>query len=208
MLFIFDMGNVVCTSVDILPGLSKRLGISIEVLRRECADDFFGLTTGAITTEAFWRIFEERFEVTAAEDYLATLFTPRLEPSMAALLQLLKRQGCRCVCGTNTIESHFRIHQERGDYQLFDEIYASHRMGAAKPDPRFFQLILAAEGRGERPESVLFIDDLEENVAAARNLGLGAHRFTGPGPLCGLLSGYGIECYPEGVSPLVEGGVS
>jgi putative hydrolase of the HAD superfamily len=45
-----------------------------------------------------------------------------------------------------------------------------------KPDPRAFEIALAA--MGAPPERVLFLDDVAENVAAARGLGLHAHRHT------------------------------
>jgi glucose-1-phosphatase len=207
MLFIFDMGNVVSTSVDILPDLSVRLDIPIEELRRVCADDFFGLTTGAISTGTFWETFRDRFGMAPEEEYLATLFNPRLDYEVTRVLESIRHQGLRLVCGTNTIESHYRVHQERGDYGFFDHVYASHLMGTAKPDSRFYRVILEAEGYSKAPERALFVDDLEQNVAAARGAGLAAHRFTGVEPLCRFLGRYGIECQAGGVSVSSAGSV-
>ena len=205
MLFIFDMGNVVSTSVDILPPLSARLGVPIEELRRVCADDFFGLTTGIISTESFWETFKERFGVAVQEEYLSSLFTPLLDREMTRLLENLKSQGFRLVCGTNTIESHYRIHRERGDYDYFDFVYASHLMGTAKPDPRFYRAILEGEGYLDKAGSALFVDDLEQNVQAARSAGLEAHIYSGVDSLCRCLGRYGIECQSGGV-PLSPAG--
>ena len=47
-------------------------------------------------------------------------------------------------------------------------------MGLEKPDPGFFTTFL--ERRALRPERCLFVDDLEENVVAARSVGLHAVR--------------------------------
>lgn len=200
MLFIFDMGNVVSTSVDILPDLSARLDVPVEELRRVCADDFFGLTTGAISTEKFWETFRDYFSIAADEEYLATLFSPRLDHNVTRVLESIRRQGFRLVCGTNTIESHYRVHQGRGDYGYFDYVYASHLMGTAKPDLRFYYAILEAEGYSGTPEKALFVDDLEQNVLAARGAGLVAHRFTGVAHLCRFLNRYGVECPAPGTS--------
>ena len=54
---------------------------------------------------------------------------------------------------------------------LFDRVLVSDRIGAAKPDPAAFAPLL--EG-GRDPESILFLDDKECNVRAARALGMRA----------------------------------
>ena len=186
MLIIFDMGNVVSRSVDVLPPLSEKVGISEERLRHTCRDDFFGLTTGSITTDRFWELFSEHLGVDVPENYLATLFTPELDQDVAHLVEELRKIGHRVVCGTNTIDSHYRIHQQRGDYRVFDTVYASHLMGCAKPDAPFFDHILEAEREEwHQKDRVLFVDDLAENVEGALSAGLNAHLFTG---IDGLLS--------------------
>ena len=57
---------------------------------------------------------------------------------------------------------------ERGDYAFFNQTYASNKIGCAKPDPHFFELILEAEET--EAQNVFFTDDKEENVAAAASL--------------------------------------
>lgn len=52
----------------------------------------------------------------------------------------------------------------------------SHEEGVRKPDPRIFRL--AAERLGVPPEEIVFLDDLPENVEAARASGLQAVLFT------------------------------
>jgi putative hydrolase of the HAD superfamily len=55
-------------------------------------------------------------------------------------------------------------------------IYASAKFNAAKPDVACFERCLAELRM--RPETVLFVDDLAENVVGARKAGLHAHHFT------------------------------
>jgi putative hydrolase of the HAD superfamily len=52
----------------------------------------------------------------------------------------------------------------------------SHRLGIAKPDLAIYQH--AAEGLGVSPNAVLFIDDREENIAAAREAGMTAVQYS------------------------------
>ena len=65
---------------------------------------------------------------------------------------------------------------ERGDYSYFNQTYASNKIGCAKPDPHFFELILQAEGYSA--QDAFFTDDRADNVAAAANIGIHAELFT------------------------------
>ncbi|MFB4310989.1 HAD family hydrolase [Actinomadura sp. GTD37] len=60
----------------------------------------------------------------------------------------------------------------------FDALVYSCRIGVAKPDPRAYEI--CAERLGVRPADVLFFDDAERNVRAAREAGMRAELFTGP----------------------------
>lgn len=53
----------------------------------------------------------------------------------------------------------------------------SHRLGTAKPDPAIY--LHAVKGLGVAPQEVLFIDDREDNIAAAAATGMKAVRYTG-----------------------------
>jgi len=52
----------------------------------------------------------------------------------------------------------------------------SHRLKIAKPDPAIYAH--AAEGLGVAPGEILFLDDREENIAAARNAGMQALQYS------------------------------
>ena len=60
-----------------------------------------------------------------------------------------------------------------------------------KPDRRIYEIALERMGRPD-PGDVLFIDDREENVVAARDLGFLTHRFEGAEGLEAELSGQGL----------------
>ena len=73
---------------------------------------------------------------------------------------------------------------------LFDDVVISAEVGCRKPDPEIYQLAL---GRlGVEAEETLFIDDFAHNVAAARELGIRAHRFRSPGRLIEALARHGL----------------
>ncbi|TYB43407.1 HAD family hydrolase [Actinomadura chibensis] len=67
----------------------------------------------------------------------------------------------------------------------FDALTYSCRIGVAKPDPRAYEI--CAERLGVAPSDVLFIDDTERNIAAARALGMRAELFESPAQVRALL---------------------
>ncbi len=148
--FVFDMGNVLSLDVDVLPCMAARLGMTIERITDYAGDDFGDLLVGAKTAEEFWRDFNRHFGTDVREDLLITCFHPATDPRMERLILDLKAAGHRVVCGTNAFEKHYRYHLERGEYAVFDRVYASNLMGIAKPSPDFFQHILDAGGLAGR----------------------------------------------------------
>lgn len=57
----------------------------------------------------------------------------------------------------------------------FDHHTFSHRLLMAKPEPAIY--LYAAQGLGMAPGQILFVDDREENVAAARAIGMQAIQY-------------------------------
>lgn len=69
--------------------------------------------------------------------------------------------------------------QEEARYgftSLVDLAIYSHEEGVRKPDPRIYEI--AIERLGVAPAEILFLDDLQENVEAARAAGIEAVLFT------------------------------
>ncbi|MBA3871135.1 MAG: HAD family phosphatase [Anaerolineae bacterium] len=54
--------------------------------------------------------------------------------------------------------------------KMTELIIYSHEVGIQKPDPRIFEL--ACERLEIKPEEMIFVDDVEENIAAAQQLGI------------------------------------
>ena len=184
MLFIFDMGGVVTTTF-FHSGKSRffeKLGVTDKEFNELAAKaDLHALDIGEITVKQFWNnyndiIARERPELSRAQnDYFRLYFHPIRNQGTVDLILAL-RKNHRVVCGTNTIDSHWENHMERGDYSFFDQTYASNKIGLAKPDAAFFETIMQVEGY--KPEETFFTDDRLDNVEAARALGINAVQFT------------------------------
>ena len=96
--------------------------------------------------------------------------------TLPTLLRRVRRTGIQLVLLSNAPEPIARAIDHSSWSRHFDRRYFSCRLGAAKPDPRAFQIVL--RDLGAKPDEVLFIDDRAENTAAARNLGMRTITFT------------------------------
>ena len=131
MLFIFDMGGVV-TNTFLLTQLYNKLNITTEDFFKLCAsgqEDIWNLfQIGKINPQQFWTQFNERVAASKDEKYrnvpvvendlFRLYFHPSKNLGTVELIQQLKKKH-RVVCGTNTIDSHWENHMERGDYAFF-----------------------------------------------------------------------------------------
>jgi putative hydrolase of the HAD superfamily len=97
---------------------------------------------------------------------------------MADLIPRLKANGYRLVLASNTNAAHYERYREQFQDLLahFDAVAVSHEAGARKPHPRFFEY--AHELAGCAKDECLFVDDLLDNVTAAREFGWRAIHFT------------------------------
>ena len=206
MLFIFDMGGVVTTTFQmnkIYEKLNITRDDFLSICRINNNDIWHKLEIGSITARDFWNEFNTRvgklqrtfydgiiqigdlIKLNPASDIqeipevrhdlFRLYFHPQLNKDTVELIKALSKKH-RLVCGTNTIQSHWENHMERGDYSYFEQTYASNKIGAVKPDPEFFKVILDAEGY--KAEEAFFTDDKIENCQAAAALGINAIQFT------------------------------
>ena len=179
-LYIFDMGGVVSLNTDVGEQIAERLEFDTGQLWGLMREEIVSLMAGSITAEEFWRRFSWKSGRQVDEDLWALTFQPRSNREVIETIHALKTEA-RVVVGTNTIEPHYLVHSRNGDYDIFDRVYASHQIGLVKPDPAFYTHILDREDCA--PAETVFVDDAEENVEAARKLGIHGLRFEGAAKL-------------------------
>lgn len=80
---------------------------------------------------------------------------------------------------------HARWSRHRALLDGFREVFVSHAIGLRKPEPEAFAHVVSR--MGVAPETVVFFDDLAENVDGARRAGLRAARVTGPADVAASL---------------------
>jgi len=79
---------------------------------------------------------------------------------------------------SNTNEIHFSaIEKCFGISRYFKQLFLSYELGNRKPEPDIYLKTLKIAGA--KPENSYFVDDLSENIEAARRLGIQAVQYTG-----------------------------
>ena len=134
---------------------------------------------GKISEEEFWKGVRRR---TGAKGGMpVSLWLEAFEHSYVekkdvfALAHALHGKGCRTGILSNT-EKPARPIMQRDSYRIFDPVVLSWQVGAAKPQRRIFEALI--ETLRLKPQEILLIDDVEANIAAARDIGLQGILFT------------------------------
>ncbi len=132
-------------------------------------DDF---ETGRIDDQEFLIRFIDACKLQCTPEYLeaacADIFWPN--PEICDLIPMLKPRY-RILLGSNTniIHSRFFKRQFADVLRHFDALVLSHEIGVCKPKVGFFEHCQTlAHGK---PDEILFVDDLAENVQSACTLG-------------------------------------
>jgi putative hydrolase of the HAD superfamily len=177
---IFDMGGVVVHDIYCWPEILAFLGVEENIIKNPAFSEIqhqYGL--GYIDEDELWRCFTritDRPVPPYEGSIMGRFFTPHLDQATVDVINELKARGIRVVCGTNTGDAHYAIHRQFDQYSMFDQVYASHLIHLAKPDPAFYTHILDAEN--VEPEEAFFTDDWPPNVEAASKLGIAGFTYT------------------------------
>lgn len=99
-----------------------------------------------------------------------------LEPILSEdfIGKLSKKYKLLILSDTNEIHFEF-IKQNFPVLKFFDDFVLSYEVGVLKPSKEIFQI--AVEKAGCLPEECFFTDDIEKNIAAAKNLGINTVQF-------------------------------
>lgn len=195
-LFAFDMGHVIIDFEwpTVCEGFYRRAGIEKDsfapVLKHLGS---LGYETGKVGTVEFLAEMNKVLSTDIADHEFEELWnaTFRENSEMAELLQHLKDYYSLYLL-SNTNESHYGFIQRNFDVaRHFKELILSYEIGSAKPDLAIYEEVISRSGIA--PGRCVFVDDLKENVNAARQVGLQAILFTTPSALKQDLRELGIR---------------
>lgn len=149
------------------------------------ADLLEPVVTGRCTHEQWIDAIGERLGNRAA---VVTWMADRgaIDSETLAIVRGLRSGGLPIALLTNGTDWVSRDLIDLGLRPHLDHVFNSCEMGVAKPDPRIFRQVCAQ--LSVTPDQALFVDDREQNVAAAAAAGLRALHFTSTTSLRGQLA--------------------
>ncbi len=179
---VFDLGNVI---VDLDVPATERgwrtlLGDGYTAFRDWASAEnlWSAYEKGQLTQDAFHEAIvqqvEGRLSPKQVTDHWNTILVGIGEHRFSLLRALRERLPIYVLSNTNQthiewVRKHVAELGEADFEGLFDRVYYSHELGLAKPDSAIYTTV--QQDIGLPPGSLLFIDDLAENVAAAQACG-------------------------------------
>jgi len=192
----FDLGNVLC-SVSEVPASEKLASLSNRPVD-EVHEIVFGKARKALFETATMTFSEHAERAIATLDIPMTveeftkLYDSVLIPSHG-MFPLVARiaEKHQIALVSNTSEPHWLTAKRFLPFSSqLNPVIVSYEVDAMKPDKAFYDALLS---QVQIPaEQVLFIDDLPENIEAARKTGMNVHHFTGQPALESALAELGI----------------
>lgn len=197
-LVLFDMDNVLCaydrpTRVAYLAELA---GTSSEAVHAAIWGSGFELLgdSGALAAADYLQGFGTRigYPLSLAEWVEARRRSMRADRAMLEIVARLRQTVDVAVLTNNTtlVADHIDTLLPELRSLFGSRIYTSAQFKTAKPDPDCYRRCLSE--LQVAPGAVLFIDDLAQNVAGAKEAGLLAHQHTTPEALRQALSKHGL----------------
>ncbi len=176
--------------------LEAATGRSLEEIRtRRDPDAYPAFERAEIDEETYWGRHRERgLEADVAAFHAARRAGTWWLPGMRELVDALAGSVLRVTASNYPVWIEELARGPLAGH--LDRVLASHHLGVRKPDPSFYLALL--ERLDQPAGAVAFVDDREENVAAALEVGMPAHRFMGAGTLRAWLVDLGVAVAGEG----------
>jgi putative hydrolase of the HAD superfamily len=197
--FYFDLGNVLLSfDYDVA---AEKMSQVCGVPAAKCREVGYGVElltefeTGHITREQFHAKFSQLTGSTSDCDTLLAARADMFHVMVPTIRILTQLKGVRRRTGllSNTSIDHFEWCRERfgAIRHLFDVYVLSYEARSMKPDRGIYEIAIAKAG--VPAAKIFYTDDREENVAAAKKLGIDAVLFTDAGQLLHDLRSRGVE---------------
>ena len=180
---LFDLGGVLLNiDYDLTESAFKALGLKdFEEIYTQSAQEglFDDFEKGLLSKEEFIDKVSVKFDSNPGNDAIEKAWNAMLLDFPSERIEMLKtlRNTYNLFLLSNTNEIQFNafksIFAESHDMQfdsLFNRTYFSHLINMRKPDPEIFQYVI--DGQRLNKTELLFIDDSEQHIVSASQLGI------------------------------------
>lgn len=191
--FLFDLGSVLM-HID-FEAFPRALGLTASDLRHPYEGEMKKIVLqyecGEINTKEFQqemvRVFQDRY----SPDTLLNAFDAIILEDNRDIIPLVHRVKNKFDVAilSNTCLSHWqKVLRVSSLVPIFPHAFTSFHLGVMKPDRRAYEKVCTS--LNVNPESVLFIDDLRENVEGAKAIGMNGIIYTDVDALGNTLKEY------------------
>ncbi len=181
--FLFDLGNTLIklSYERVMESICRDSSVTRDELMEilEEPGSYRDMERGAVS---FWEFYEFLCDRTGYRGSIRDfheIWSDFFDGTFPGAEELLERVRARYrvafLSNSNEIHAELIPRKFSSLFEKDDRFIFSHRFKVAKPDPEIFRRAL--DTIGATPHQVVFIDDLSENVAAARSLGMQAFQF-------------------------------
>lgn len=173
---LFDLGRVLVhyDHQQVVAATASLAQLPVEAVQQYLRDYTHALGVGELDAEEFHTLFCAHFGVTLLfDDFITALAAGirRDETALAYALSLQQRPATTVAIISNTNAAHVLwLDEHLPELRAFDLVMMSNEVGLIKPDPAIFTTAL--DLLDIAPAQAIFIDDIAENVEAARALGI------------------------------------
>ena len=197
---VFDYGNVLTAGYDAAARarLLELTGLDEAGLERYYWPRRNDYDLGILGGDSFWQSFSDDaalglspeivHELALTDARMWSTWNPRMTDWQKKLKEHGIKTGILSNMGDTVLNVLCATHKWIAD---FDVVVWSYELKIAKPDAAIYKALL--ERIGTRPEETLFLDDREENIVAARALGIDGLLFTTVEQLQKDLGAKGLE---------------
>jgi len=195
---IFDLGQVLA-KVDLKPFVyqfSKAFNIEPAELRKNENDGaYLDFQVGKINGDDFHKItcgyYHQSVSLDRFKNIWLSMLAGEVEGTSKIVDKLVEKNYTLSLLSNTDLWHYHYCEQTLPVLQKFEKIFLSYELKMRKPDEEIF--LTVAEKLAAQPDECLFIDDLEENIEAAKNLNFHTVLFQNAEQLRGDLKEMGIE---------------
>ncbi|TSC86392.1 MAG: HAD-superfamily hydrolase, subfamily IA, variant 3 [Microgenomates group bacterium Gr01-1014_16] len=174
---VFDFGGVVrgIGHTGSRQMIAELYGLPLDQIGASIQKLAYQMSVGKITEAEFWTLLSESVGKPKPGEWKKlwherTTKDFKINIPIVELVKNLKSQKIQCFVLSNTIPPHVEFNRAQGWYEMFDKVYLSVDIGLRKPDIKAYEYVL--KDQDLKGEECIYIDDLEENLVPARELGM------------------------------------
>lgn len=177
---ISDIGGVMVTTIlrPMARDIAEKHSLDEDVVNKAIHRRWFDYKVDNITGDEFWQGFAEELGIDEGPEELKkiSLSYNKIIPGTIEILKSLKGKYKLAILSNNATEWVEDIRKILPIDDVFDIILFSNEVEMKKPDAEFFNL--CTEKLDLKPEECIFIDDQNNNISAAQELGFFTIQFT------------------------------